>query len=244
MSGPKAILFDVDDTLCATTEFARRARRNAVRGMIGAGLNLDEDAVYTELEEVISEFSTNYEHHFDKLLLRLGEEHTGHLNRALVIASGVAAYHDTKFSQLRPFPGVHELLTELKQVGLRLGVITHGLAVKQAEKLIRLKLLPYFDPDAIFISGQIGISKPNPKLYQFALNAMGLQPHEAMYVGDNPLNDIVPPKSLGMITVWARAAAKQLTDGEQADHVIENFDDLGRLLRDEYGLPVKVRPRT
>ena len=75
--------------------------------------DLDEDEVYAELEEVIHEFSSNYEHHFDKLLLRLGEEHTAHLNRALVVAAGVAAYHDTKFSELHPFPGVHELFGEL-----------------------------------------------------------------------------------------------------------------------------------
>ena len=122
---------------------------------------------------------------------------------------------------------------------MRLGIITHGRAVKQAEKLIRLKLLPYFDPDAIFISGQIGISKPNPKLYQFALNTLDLRPQEAMYVGDNPLNDIVPPKSLGMITVWARAAAKHTNDAEP-DHVIESFDDLRRLLCDEYQLPLSA----
>jgi putative hydrolase of the HAD superfamily len=236
MSDLRAVLFDVDDTLCATTEFARRARHNAVRAMIDAGLALDEECVYTELEEVISEFSSNYEHHFDKLLQRLGEEHTAHLNRALVVAAGVAAYHDTKFSELRPFPGVHELFAELQRAGVRLGIITHGLMVKQAEKLIRLELLPYLDPEAIFISDQIGISKPNPKLYQHALNALGLEPREAMYVGDNPENDIAPPRSLGMITVWARAAAKHHVTDEEPDHVIESFADLRRLLRDEYGL--------
>jgi putative hydrolase of the HAD superfamily len=238
MPALNAILFDVDDTLCATTEFARRARRNAVRGMIDAGLALDEDRVYAELEEVISEFSSNYEHHFDKLLQRLGGEHTANLNRALVVASGVAAYHDTKFSELHPFPGVRELFAELQGAGVRIGVITHGLAVKQAEKLIRLQLTQYLDPDAIFISDQIGISKPNPKLYQHALAALDLQPAEAMYVGDNPDNDIAPPKSLGMITVWARAAAKHHVADHDPDHVIESFADLKRLLRDEYGLPL------
>ncbi len=236
MSGLKAIFFDVDDTLCATTKFARHARRNAVRAMIEAGLCLDEELVFAELEEVISEFSTNYEHHFDKLLLRFGDEHTAHLNRALVVAAGIAAYHDTKFSELKPFPGVHELFAGLKDAGLRLGIITHGLAVKQAEKLIRLELLPYLDPEAIFISDQIGISKPNPKLYLTALNALALEPREAMYVGDNPAHDIAPPGSLGMITVWARTAAKTQLRDEQPDHVIDSFDDLRRLLREDYAV--------
>ena len=238
MTALRAILFDLDDTLCATTEFARRARLNAVRAMIAAGLELPEGEVYSELQEVIREFSSNYEHHFDKLLLRFPPETTRHLNRALVVAAGVSAYHDTKFREWRPFPGVRELFRDLEQVGMQLGIITHGLAVKQAEKLIRLELVPYLDPRAIFISDQIGIAKPNPKLYLTALRAHDLDPAATLYVGDNPPNDIAPPKSLGMITVWARAMAKHEADGLEPDHVIESFDDLRRLLRDTYGLPL------
>jgi FMN phosphatase YigB (HAD superfamily) len=54
-----------------------------------------------------------------------------------------------------------------------LGVITHGLEYKQAEKLLLLKVVPYLNPAAIFISDQVGISKPNPKLYQRACAALG-----------------------------------------------------------------------
>ena len=239
MSPLRAILFDVDDTLCATTEFARRARLNAVRAMIDAGLDLPEAEVYSELQEVIREFSSNYEHHYDKLLLRFPREKTEHLNRALVVAAGVTAYHDTKFREWRPFPGVIELFKELKEAGVRLGIITHGLAVKQAEKLIRLQLLPYLDTNSIFISDAIGISKPNPKLYQLALRRMGLEAHQVMYVGDNPANDIAPPKSLGMITVWARAMAKHEECGVEPDHVIESFGDLRTLLIRQYGIELE-----
>ena len=235
MTALRAILFDVDDTLCATTEFARRARLNAVRAMIDAGLDVPEAEIYAELQEVIREFSSNYEHHFDKLLLRFPREKTDHLNRALVVAAGVTAYHDTKFREWKPFPGVTELFSELKLTGIQLGIITHGLAVKQAEKLIRLQLLPYLDPKAIFISDAIGISKPNPKLYQLALRRLGLEAHQVMYVGDNPTNDIDPPNSLGMITVWARAMAKHAEGDHQPTHVIESFSDLRQLLTDQYG---------
>jgi putative hydrolase of the HAD superfamily len=48
--------------------------------------------------------------------------------------------------------------------------------VKQAEKLVRLGIVRYLDPKAIFISDQIGISKPNPKLYLAALRELGLKP--------------------------------------------------------------------
>lgn len=237
MATLRAVLFDIDDTLCATTEFARVARRNAVKAMIDGGVQATPEALLAELEEVIAEFSSNYEHHFDKLLLRLPREATAGLNRALVVAAGVAAYHDTKFHELKPFPGVIELVADLQRAGVTLGVITHGLAVKQAEKLVRLGLVPYLDRRAIFISDELGISKPNAKLYQIALRTLGLDPQAVMYVGDNPRNDVAPPKQLGMVTVWAKRAAKATPGpGETPDHVIGDFDELRVLLIDRYGL--------
>lgn len=232
----KAILFDIDDTLFSTTEFARRARTNAVRAMIQAGIDLPEEIVLKELDEVLAEFSSNYEHHFDKLLHRLRLDSLLRVNPALIVAAGVVAYHDTKFRELAPFEDVFPLFNDLKRAGIRLGVITHGWTVKQAEKLVRLRLVPYLDPRAIFISDQIGISKPNPKLYLVALRDLELEASEVMYVGDNPEHDIAPPSSIGMITVWARRAAKHDCVASQIkpDHVVFNFEELRGILKDQY----------
>jgi putative hydrolase of the HAD superfamily len=236
MAPLSAVLFDIDDTLCATTEFAKLARRNAVEAMVAAGLKAPLESVLAELDEVIAEFTSNYEHHFDKLLLRLGPQAFEHRNRALVVAAGIAAYHDTKFRKLGPYPGVQKLFADLKRARLRLGIITHGLEVKQAEKLVRLDLVKYLDPEAIFISDQVGINKPNPKLYAHALRKMGLSAEQVMYVGDNPAHDVSPPKSLGMIAVWANFAAKHPPCEIEPDHTITAFDELRVILRERYGV--------
>ena len=240
MSQLKAILFDVDDTLFSTTAFARRARRNAVRAMIKAGLDMPEEVVMKELDEVIAEFSSNYEHHYDKLLQRLRPESLEHVNPALVVAAGVAAYHDTKFRELVPFEDVFPLFEDLRRAGVRIGIITHGWTVKQAEKMVRLGLVPYLDSEAVFISDQIGISKPNPKLYQLALTDLGLKPDQVMYVGDNPTHDIAPPQSLGIVAVWAQRASRHSLEGTgiEPDHVIHDFGELRLILRDDYEIAV------
>jgi putative hydrolase of the HAD superfamily len=237
MSSLKAVLFDVDDTLFSTTEFARRARRNAVRAMISAGLQADEELVVTELGEVVAEFGSNYDHHYDKLLMRLPAGATDGINRALLVTAGMVAYHDTKFQELKPFPDVIPLLESLRAAGVKTGIITHGWTTKQAEKLIRLGLVPYLDKGAVFISDQLGISKPNPKLYSTALRTLGLEPQEVMYVGDNLAHDIAPPNELGMPTVWAaRAARSGQHAGIQPRHKLMDFTELGNILREEYGV--------
>lgn len=240
MATLRAVLFDVDDTLFSTTRFSRAARLNAVRAMVAAGLDLPEDLVLRELEEVLAEFSSNYDHHYDQLLRRLRPKALERINPALIVAAGVAAYHDTKFRELKPFDDVIPLLRDLRAAGVVTGIVTHGWTIKQAEKIVRLGLVPHLDPKAVFISEQLGISKPNPKIYALALRDLGLQPAEAMYVGDNPSHDVTPPKSLGMVAVWARRSARQALGpaGRAPDHVVDDMKELRTILRENYGVAI------
>jgi putative hydrolase of the HAD superfamily len=240
MAKLRAILFDVDDTLYSTTEFAELARTNGVREMVRLGLKMEPEEVLRELHEVIAEFSSNYEFHFDKLLLRLpAETHEG-VNPAILIAGAVIAYHETKARQLKPFPDVPEVLKKLSQTDLILGIITMGQPVKQAEKILRLGLMEYIDPSAIFISDQIGIGKPNVKLYMRACRQLEIWPLEAMYVGDNPPNDVDPPNQLGMSTVLVRHEGKysSVQGVTEPDHAIKRLSELVDILREKYEVEI------
>ncbi len=236
----QAVLFDIDDTLFCTTEFASMARANAVRAMIEYGLQASEEEAHAELKEVISEFSSNYGRHYDKLLIRLSGGSLHPARRAMIVNAGVVAYHDTKFKGLKLFDDVTPLLEGLKSCGIRIGIITHGRTAKQTEKLIRLGLVPFLvTPDSVFISDSVGINKPNPKLYQTALSNMGLaDPGQVMYVGDNPVNDIAPPNGLGMKTVWCTRASRTKETDIQATHTVANLVELAEILRSEYQIPL------
>lgn len=204
----KAVFFDIDDTLYSTTDFAALARKAAVEALRAHGVQMGSDDLYRELVEVIGEFSSNYEHHFDKLLLRLPREAWDGINPAILVAAAVAAYHDAKEPYLRPFPDVLPALRRLGPTPLVAGIITAGLPVKQAEKLIRLGVYPHLTPSAIFISDQIGISKPNPKLFLRACQETGVAPGEAIYVGDHAAHDIDPANEVGMISVLVKRGGK------------------------------------
>ncbi|MHC4777513.1 MAG: HAD-IA family hydrolase [Planctomycetota bacterium] len=236
----KAIFFDIDDTLYSTSEFARRARSNAIRAMIRMGLKTTVEEGLHELEEVVAEFSSNYPKHYEKLLSRLPTSAYEGINPALLIAAGVVAYHQTKFAELYPYPDVVEVLKLLARTRLVRGIITAGLTVKQAEKLVRLKIYDYLSPNAIFISDQIGISKPNPKLYLRACSDTSIEPTATMYIGDNPRFDIDPPNGIGMITVRNRRSGKFLDqEGEtKADFEIQTFWDLLDILRDRFQIKI------
>ncbi len=233
----KGVFFDIDDTLYSTTDFAEKARRAAVDAMRRHGLRLPAGQLLRELSEVIHEFSSNYEHHFDKLLLRLpGKSHEG-VNPAILVAAGIQAYHDAKFRKLRPYADAADALRRLARTGLVRGVITSGLEVKQAEKLLRLGLYRYFTPTAIFISDQIGISKPNSKLFQRACLDSGLKPAETMYVGDHPSHDIDPANEIGIVTVLVRRGRHAGEKGRtKPAYDIPSFKELLTVLRKDFNV--------
>jgi putative hydrolase of the HAD superfamily len=188
------------------------------------------------LHEVISEFTSNYDQHFDKLLLRLPPDALIGLNPAIIVACGVVAYHETKARELKVYDDVYEVLKGLAETQLLRGIISAGRTIKQAEKIIRLKIYEFLSPNAIFITDQIGISKPNPKVYQRVLKVLSLAPERTMYVGDNPLHDIDPCNELGIVTVHNRRSGRhsKLKGVSVPRFEIRDFYDLRDLLRREF----------
>lgn len=235
----RAVFLDIDDTLYSTSEFAAIARRNAMAAMVAHGLKMRTADALAELYEVISEFGSNYPNHYNQLIKRLPKEVLPAGNPALLVAAAVAAYHDTKFRGLVPFDTVLETLSTLRErTNLIVGVVTEGLEGKQAEKLVRLGIVPWIHPEAIFISDQIGISKPNGKLYARACRGVGVPPSECLYLGDHPTKDVAPAHSVGMITVRHRHEGgkyAQLEGPVAPDFEIGAFEELLPILRDEFG---------
>lgn len=237
----RAIFFDIDDTLYSTSEFAALARRQAIENMRAHGFRMATEDALRELAEIVAEFSSNYEQHFNKLLRRVPRHYWEGINETVLIAAAVVGYHETKFRELRPHEDAADVLRLLRQqTSLKLGVVTSGIAIKQAEKLVRLGLVNLFERDGIFISDEIGISKPNPKLWLRACTAFGVRPSECIYVGDRPRLDIDPCNRIGMITVLNKRTTRQHEAGEtRADFEIHNFFDLLDILRQRFGIDVK-----
>ena len=232
----RAVLFDIDDTLFSTTDFATRARRDAVEAMRRHGLRVPSEELLRELNEAIAEFGSNYEHHFEKLLLRLPRARLRGVNWSLVIAAAIVAYHDAKFTRLSPFDDVVPALARLSRSDLVLGVVTDGLEMKQAEKLIRLRLAGYFPPKAIFISDRIGISKPNPKLFLRACEALEVRPGQALYVGDHPGKDVDGSNAAGMISVLVDRGGRhaRAAGATRPRYKIRDFGGLLKLIERDF----------
>lgn len=232
----KALFLDVDDTIYSITDFVKVARRNAMEAMIKAGLNIELEEGLRELDEVVREFGSNHANHYDKLLRRLPPELYANANPLIIKIAGVVAYHQTKNWSLAPYGDAIEVLNDLKRKGLKLGIITAGIDVKQAEKIYRLGLHEIVEGRYIYITESVGIAKNNPKIFLKACREIGANPSECMYIGDNPPVDIDVPARIGMATILSRRGGKYIeVVGETTPmHTVDNFYDVADIINEHY----------
>jgi putative hydrolase of the HAD superfamily len=92
-----------------------------------------------------------------------------------------------------------------------------------------LGIAEYFS--AVVDSAVVGIRKPDPRIFQAALDALSCPPGEAIFVGDSYDRDIVPAKSLGCGTVWLQNDfQKGVYNTGKADFIISSLKGLDSIL--------------
>ncbi|MFZ5815619.1 MAG: HAD family hydrolase [Bacillota bacterium] len=94
------------------------------------------------------------------------------------------------------------VLERLAAAGHRLAVITNGPPGDHQRAKLRRAGLDRFFGERVYISGEIGAAKPDARIFLHALRDLGVQPHEALYVGDKAEHDAAAAAAVGMQGVW------------------------------------------
>lgn len=183
----KAVLFDIDGTLADSNDLHVRAwleafkahgievPPEAVRGQIGKGADLLVPALVPGADEQTAE--------------TLGEAHGDH-------------FKSQYLAQVRPFPHARDLLARTKAAGRR---VVLASSASRAELDHYLDLLDARDlVDAGTTIDDVETSKPAPDIFATALKRAGVEPAEAVAVGDSPF-DVASAAKAGMGTVALRS---------------------------------------
>ena len=100
----------------------------------------------------------------------------------------------------------------------KMHIITNGFEEVQHRKLRNSNLLPYFDQ--IITSEKVGVKKPNPKIFEYAMNVTGAGAQESMMIGDNFEADILGAMNVGMQVIFCKF------NGEIATREVPMVDNL------------------
>ena len=125
------------------------------------------------------------------------------------------------------FPGVPNALKILKDRGLKLGIITNGRKEFQSNVIRSCGLEPFMD--VILISEAEGLKKPDPLIFNKALNKLGTSAAQSIFIGDNPEADIYGAHSVGMKTVWFQNTNFKQPEKTILSAVLKDYKDLPSL---------------
>ena len=98
------------------------------------------------------------------------------------------------------FPDARGILENLRQHKIKTGLISNGDTSNQRWKLNREKLTDYFNP--IIISGEVGVSKPDLRIFEIALERAEAEKESSWYIGDSLVHDIEPAVKFGMNVIY------------------------------------------
>jgi HAD superfamily hydrolase (TIGR01509 family) len=107
-----------------------------------------------------------------------------------------------------------------------MGLVTNGFSEVQRSRIARLGLEKYFD--AVAISGEIGVGKPDAGIFDFVFESLGSPSKETtVMVGDNLSADIAGGANYGLSTCWYNPTRRARERAFRIDH---ELSDLGNLL--------------
>ena len=206
---PQAILFDLDDTLFDH----RRASALALGAMHATHApDLPFETFAVKHAEVLEIFHARFlagEFTLDEARVARMQTLFAAFDREIDAEKAIEAaqlYRAGHQANRHLVAGAIELLDALRD-HCRLGVVTNNSTAEQIEKLRALNIASYFD--TVVISEDVGVTKPDRKIFSIALERIGVRPQEAVFVGDNWINDIVGAVDAGMSAVWLNHDGKQ-----------------------------------
>ena len=197
MKSIKGVIFDLDNTLLDFMKMKEFAVKAAVKGMIEAGLMVDEEDSYTEIVRIYEEFGWENQKVFDVFI----EKQIGHVEHKY-LAAGIVAYRRAREANLMAYPNVNKTLMALAKSGIKLGVVSDAPSREAWMRIYYLNLYHFFD--VVITFDDSGERKPSEKPFKLCLDALDLDPDETIMVGDWPERDVVGAKNLGMKTAFAR----------------------------------------
>jgi HAD superfamily hydrolase (TIGR01662 family) len=197
----------------------------------GGSTLIDEKEIYRDrVERTIKENRLALT--YDDFLARFKEASEKRLNPYIYACEKLAIAKPVgwNFSLEELYPGVLAMLKELKK-RYRLAIVANQPPHFDA-RVARLGLAPYFE--AVIGSEDYGVRKPDPAIFQLALDQLGLRPGEAAMIGDRLENDITPAKKMGLKTIWVKQGLSGYqtprNEEEKASAVIGAITDLPQLL--------------
>ncbi|HCE2649626.1 HAD family hydrolase [Vibrio parahaemolyticus] len=223
----KAIFFDMDETLCGTSQADKAAGQKFAAWIQQTYPQVSDPQAFLQryLQGVYKKLNAE----FPQLVALLPDENAFRCGLIQTILAENGIHIDAEQAQQAQhyfdsarmgaftfFPGVKEMLTDLRK-HYRLVVITNGPIFSQHPKLKATQMDEWVDH--IIVGGEEPEEKPAASIFQKALNLVDIKPEEALHIGDSLAADIAGANNMGILSVWVNA-----TGASNPTEITPNFE--------------------
>lgn len=222
----KGVVFDLDHTLFdryATFRATLPELYKALRDEIPDSVLLEdfvEGVIESEKKYIYHSFDLISDDVFKKGILSRkmsGKEFWGYVCKHCWSKAAV------KYSFTEP------MLIKLREMGLKIGIITNGSCETQQAKIDLLGMRKFVDET--IICGTLGVQKPETLPFKVMCEKLGLQPNELLYVGDNPVNDVSASRNAGYVPVWVKTLGTwDFDDIEHCEYEVDTVEEIPELV--------------
>ena len=237
------VIFDLGSTLIEFRgdwgDILRRMSSDLIAYLRGHGFTVDFEEFDRRYQEVVDQFYTrgqqDWIEYTAEYTLRYVLAEFGYPEVSdQVLKDGLAAAYAQGELLWQPFGDAYRTLDELKERGYKIGLISNARDAANVERLIdNARLRPWLDP--IVISANVGVRKPNPRIFKIVLDYWQLPPDRAVMVGDMLGADILGAHNAGMRGVWATMQTEREANAAHGhtivpDATIDSLSELPALL--------------
>ncbi|HCE3327237.1 TPA: HAD-IA family hydrolase [Vibrio parahaemolyticus] len=223
----KAIFFDMDETLCGTSQADKAAGQKFAAWIQQTYPQVSDPQAFLQryLQGVYKKLNAE----FPQLVALLPDENAFRCGLIQTILAENGIHIDAEQAQQAQhyfdsarmgaftfFPGVKEMLTDLRK-HYKLIVITNGPIFSQHPKLKATQMNEWVDH--IIVGGEEPEEKPAASIFQKALNLVDVKPEEALHIGDSLAADIAGANNIGILSVWVNA-----TGASNPTEITPNFE--------------------
>jgi len=229
----RAVLFDLDDTLfdhsgCARDGLATvRQSQACFRSMPLDELERVHADVLEDLHAQVMLGRVPIEEarieRFRRLLASAGVDDRGQLAAELA-----TLYRDTYRNRRRAVAGAAALMAAVRPHA-RVGIVSNNVLDEQQEKL-RVCSLDQF-VDELVVSGEVGVSKPDPIIFRVALDRLGVTPEETVMVGDSWTADVEGARAAGIRAIWFNPTGSAPPDRRSDVEQLNSLEPTEEVLR-------------
>ena len=232
---PKAILFDLDDTILSDDSVSEQAWKKTCEICANRVKPTTTDELFSLINSERISFWNN------PVNLREGAWRNLFQSRLVIVKTAlhklghqddeiareiVITYNNLKAELVRLFPNTERTLNELKARSIKLALLTNGEAESQRAKVEKIGLEAHFP--VCLIEGELGFGKPDPRIFQLALDKLQVSSAHAWMVGDRLEFDILGAQNVGISGIWCDYTRKGLPPGSPVlpDAIIHDISGL------------------